>query len=350
MIGGALIGFYVPASHTALEAAQFYGINAIIAALLWVMLFPMFLTLDFAAVRRVREAPAAIVVTSVLSYCVKPFTMWGLGLLFVRVFYAQVIPDAALRDSYIAGMVLLAGAPCTAMVFVWSQLMGGDGAYTLAQVAVNDLLMLALYVPICGLLIGATNLHLPWDIIAFSVSIFILAPLALATIVRATVLAVRDEAFLLEKIVAPIKPLTTIALLATLAIIFIFQGATLGTKTADIFLLAVPITIQCVFLWAIAYGACWYYRIPHERAAPASLIATSNFFELAVAVAVSIYGPSSGAALATVVGVLVEVPVMLAFVYVCMYLKPRLDKRCAEGDLGWEKKIASLEVKEVVVD
>ena len=349
MVGGALIGFYAPASAEALASAQIHGINAIIAALLWVMLFPMFLTLDFASVRTVRKAPAAILITCVLSYCVKPFTMWGLGLLFVRVFYSHVIPDDDLRNSYIAGMVLLAGAPCTAMVFVWSQLMGGNTAYTLAQVAANDLLMLLLYVPICGLLIGATNFRLPWDTIAVSVSLFIVAPLALATGVRYIVLNLKDEKFLLERIVAPIKPLTTIALLATLVLIFIFQGATLGTKTADIFLVAVPITIQCVLLWCIAYYACWYLKIPHERTAPASLIATSNFFELAVAVAVSIYGPSSGAALATVVGVLVEVPVMLAFVHLCMYLKPMLDKRCAE--VGSEKGLEQMldaKTKEVV--
>jgi ACR3 family arsenite transporter len=258
--------------------------------------------------------------------------MWGLGLLFMRVFYTKVIPDAALRDSYVAGLVLLAGAPCTAMVFVWSALMGGNSAFTLMQVAVNDVLMLALYVPICGLLIGASNIALPWDTIAVSVALFILAPLALATSVRVAVLHFRDEAYLLQRVVAPIKPLTTIALLATLILIFIFQGATLGTKTADIFLVAVPILIQSFALWGVCYAIAFYSCIPHERAGPASLIATSNFFELAVAVAISIYGPASGAALATVVGVLVEVPAMLFFVNVCNALKPVLDARCAACD------------------
>ena len=239
------------------------------------------------------------------------------------------MPDAGLRDSYVAGLVLLAGAPCTAMVFVWSSLLGGSPGYTLAQVALNDALMLALYIPICSGLIGATGLALPWGTIAASVGFFVLAPLALAAAARAAVLRARGEAYLRDHVVAPIKPLTTIALV----LIFVFQGATLGSKTAAIFMLAVPITIQCCLLWAAAYALCWLARIPHERTAPASLIATSNFFELAVAVAVALYGPASGAALATVVGVLVEVPVMLAFVHLCLHLKPALDRRCA-GNAG----------------
>jgi ACR3 family arsenite transporter len=329
MVGGGLIGAFAPAAAHALETATVAGVNGIIAALLWVMLFPMFVTLDFTALRRVAEAPAAVVLTTVLSYAIKPFTMFGLAVLFTRVFYVRVMPDADLRDSYVAGLVLLAGAPCTAMVFVWSALMGGSTADTLLMVGVNDLLMLALYVPICGLLIGSTSLALPWATIAASVAFFVLGPLLLAVAVRSAVLNFRDERFLLDRIVAPIKPLTTVALLATLVIIFVFQGTSIRENVQDIFLLAVPILIQCVLLWAICYGACFHFCIPHVRAGPASLIATSNFFELAVAVAVSVYGPKSGAALATVVGVLVEVPIMLLFTYIVNYLKPTLDSRCA---------------------
>lgn len=329
MVVGALIGFYAPSVAHALASAEVVGVNLIIAILLWVMLFPMFLTLDFLeALRGVRTAPAALLITTGLNYCVKPFTMWGLGLFFTRVVFINSMPEAELRDSYVAGLVLLAGAPCTAMVFVWSSLLGGSPGYTLAQVALNDGLMLLLYVPICGALIGATGLALPWATIAACVGFFIVAPLALASLVRAVVLHAFGEEFLSNKVVATIKPLTTLALLLTLVLIFIFQGATLGSKTAAIFMLAVPITIQCVLLWAVAYALCWQACIPHERTAPASLIATSNFFELAVAVAVSLYGPSSGAALATVVGVLVEVPIMLCFVQLCLYLKPALDRRC----------------------
>lgn len=332
MIGGGLIGAYVPAAPAALEHATVAGVNGIIAALLWVMLFPMFVTLEWSALRRVADAPSSVILTAILSYAVKPFTMFGLGIFFTRVAFARHMPDAALRDSYVAGLVLLAGAPCTAMVFVWSALMNGSTANTLLMVGVNDLLMLALYVPICGLLIGTTSIGLPWDTIAASVAFFVLGPLLLAAGVRWAVLRSHDEKFLNERVVAPTKPLTTVALLATLVIIFVFQGARIRDNVADVFLLAVPILIQCVLLWALCYGVSFAMCIPHERAGPASLIATSNFFELAVAVAVAIYGPGSGAALATVVGVLVEVPIMLLFTKVVNALKPRLDARCAACD------------------
>jgi len=333
MILGAILGYYAPTVADALASAQVVGVNVIIAVLLWIMLFPMFVTLDFSvALRSVRTAPAALFITTFLNYCVKPFTMWGLGLFFTRIVYVKAMPEQALRDSYVAGLVLLAGAPCTAMVFVWSSLLGGSPGYTLAQVALNDILMLFLYVPICGALIGATGLDLPWATIAACVGFFIIAPLVLAWLVRTVVLRTHGEVFLQEKIVARIKPLTILALLLTLVLIFVFQGATLGSKTADIFMLAVPIILQCVLLWAIAYALCWQACIPHERTAPASLIATSNFFELAVAVAVALYGPASGAALATVVGVLVEVPVMLIFVQLCLFLKPALDRRCSGNE------------------
>ena len=331
MVVGALIGYYAEGAASALANVEFAGINAIIAVLLWILLFPMFATLDFSSLAKVKDAPAALLLTCTLSYAVKPFTMWGLALLFFRVFYVHVIPDVELQDSIIAGLVLLAGAPCTAMVFVWSTLMAGDTAYTLTQVAVNDLLMLALYVPICGLLIGTSNIALPWVTIAVALALFIGAPLALAAIVRAVVLYFRDERFLLDKVVGPIKPLTMVALLAVLVLIFVFQGATIGDRAGVVFAIAVPILIQCALLFAICYGVSFATCIPHSRAGPASLIATSNFFELAVAVAVSIYGPGSGAALATVVGVLIEVPVMLS-VNVCNHLKPRLDKRCDACD------------------
>jgi ACR3 family arsenite transporter len=330
MACGGLIGVYSPGAAAALQGIQIYGVNGIIAALLWVLLFPMFVVLDFGSLRAVFEAPMAIALTSVVNWAVKPFTMWFLGMLFFRVLYTRVVPSEEVQKNYVAGLVLLAGAPCTAMVFVWSSLMGGSTSYTLMQVAVNDLLMLALYIPICGGLIGATNLALPWTTIAEAVGLFVAAPLLAAALVRWGVLSATggNKQFLEEKIIAPIKPLTTIALLGMLVVIFIFQGPQLAGRTGDIFLLAVPITIQCVLMWALAYGLAWKLKIPHERAAPASLIATSNFFELAVALAVSVYGPESPAALATVVGVLVEVPIMLLFVHVCNRLKPALDARC----------------------
>ena len=354
MVAGSLIGYYAPSVADALATAQFSQINAIVAVLLWVMIIPMLIQIDFSSLRNVARAPGAIALTTTLNYAVKPFTMYALSLLFLKVAYTSVIPDPALRDSYIAGLILLAAAPCTAMVFVWSSLVGGDGAYTLVQVAVNDLLMLVLFVPIAGGLIGAADIPMPWLTILYAVLLFIVAPLALAAAVRALVLRARGAAFLRDRVVAPAKPLTIVALLATLTLIFIFQGRVIGERPLHIVLLAIPITIQCVGVFAATYAAGWALRIPHVRLAPASLIGTSNFFELAVAVAISVYGLQSGAALATVVGVLVEVPLMLALVGVCKWLKPGLDARCAEGgevvaEAGKGEAVAADTVAAVVV-
>lgn len=228
------------------------------------------------------------------------------------------------------------------MVFVWSLLVGGSGSYTLVQVAFNDLLMLALYVPTCAALIGATSIPMPWDTIAIAVALFIVAPLVLAAAIRAAVLRHPSGKAALDSAINAFKPVTIVALLATLVLIFIFQGPTIGAKPLHIVLLAIPITIQTVLNFCIAYGFGYSACMPHERLAPAAMIATSNFFELAVAAAISIYGLGSGAALATVVGVLVEVPVMLALVSVCNWLRPTLEKRIEACDemCGWAKKAA----------
>ena len=328
MLVGTLIGVYAPAVTAALAQASVYGINIIVTILLWVMITPMFMGIDWASLAAVRHAPGAILLTSTLNFAIKPFTMYALALLFFRVFYAAVVPSAD-ADSYIAGLILLAGAPCTAMVFVWSALLGGDAAYTLVQVATNDLIMLALYVPTACLLIGASNIALPWVTIIISVVLFIVVPLAAAAAARFAVLRVRDEAWLKSRVIDRAKPACIAALLGTLVLIFVFQGAKIAAHPLDILLLAVPIVCQCALLWAMCYAAGWATCVPHARLAPASLIATSNFFELAVAVAISVYGLDSGAALATVVGVLVEVPAMLCLVYVCRWWKPALDARCA---------------------
>lgn len=328
MVVGGVLGYYVPALPEALAKADVANINVIVAVLLWLMIFPMLVQIDFVALRAVRRAPAAIALTTGVNYLVKPFTMYGLALLFFRVFYTSIIPDVDLRSSYISGLILLAAAPCTAMVFVWSLLMGGDAAYTLVQVAVNDLLMLALFVPITGGLIGASSIEMPWMTIVYAMLLFITAPLLLAVTCRTLVIRWKGEQFLNAYLVAPFKPVSMLALLVTLVLIFIFQGRVIGERPLHILLIAVPIIIQCVcvagFAYALGFAAC----IPHARLAPASLIATSNFFELAVAVAISVYGLNSGAALATVVGVLVEVPVMLLLCHVVNRLKPRLDRRC----------------------
>jgi ACR3 family arsenite transporter len=339
MVVGGLIGNFIPSIAEALARAEFAKINAIVAVLLWIMIFPMLVQIDFYSILRVREAPAAIALTSVVNYLVKPFSMYALALLFFRVAYTAAIPDAALRDSYIAGLILLAGAPCTAMVFVWSLLLGGDGAYTLVQVAFNDLLMLVLYVPTAVLLIGVSDIELPWETIVLAVVLFIVAPLVIAAVVRVAVLRLRGEAFLRDKVVAPFKPLTIVALLAVLVLIFIFQGRTIAEKPLHILLLAVPIILQVLFNFVVTYFIGYRACIEHEKLGPASLIATSNFFELAVAVAISVYGLDSGAALATVVGVLVEVPVMLGLVHVCNYLRPRLERRIAAEGKGGAGKV-----------
>lgn len=343
MVIGSLIGYYQPIVSDTLAEAQFAEINAIVAVLLWCMIFPMLVQIDFQSLKSVRYNPGAIALTTAINYLIKPFTMYALALIFFRAAYTSLIPDKDLRDNYIAGLILLAGAPCTAMVFVWSSLTGGDGAYTLVQVAFNDLLMLVLYVPTAVMLIGVSDIQLPWLTIIYAVILFIVAPLVISAFIRWVVIKYYGEKFLKEKIVNPFKPFTIVALLLTLVLIFIFQGQKIGDKPLQIVLIAIPIIIQCILNWAICYYIGFKSCIPHERLAPASMIATSNFFELAVAVAISVYGLQSGAALATVVGVLVEVPVMLILTFACNYMKPMLDERCAKCDdlCAWSNKLAS---------
>ena len=340
IVAGSLIGYYNNDAAAQLAKAEFAEINAIVAVLLWIMIFPMLVQIDYSSLKKVKDDPGAIALTSIINYAIKPFSMYALAILFFRVFYTSVIQDSELRDNYIAGLILLAGAPCTAMVFCWSCLTGGDPAYTLVQVAFNDLLLLAFYIPTCVLLIGVSNISLPWLTIIYAVILFIAAPLVLSAAIRSFVVSRYGVDFLTEKIVKPFKPVTIIALLATLVLIFIFQGKKIGDKPLQIVLIAIPITIQCVLNWAFCYYVGFTSCIPHSRLAPASMIATSNFFELAVAVAISVYGLESGAALATVVGVLVEVPVMLALTAACNRLKPMLDERCARCEelCDWSNK------------
>jgi len=332
MIAGSLIGYYVPETAEALAKAEFAQINGVVAVLLWIMIFPMLVQIDLASLLAVNKTPGAILLTCLVNYLVKPFSMYGLALLFFRHIYASVIPDGQLRDNYIAGLILLAGAPCTAMVFVWSTLMGGDGAYTLVQVVLNDLLMLVFYVPTAALLIGVSGIALPWVTIILSVVLFMVAPFVISAGIRTFIVRNCGEKFLNDRVVTPFKPVTTIALLAMLVLIFVFQGKKIGSKPLHIVLLAFPITFQVFLNFGITYAVGYLTCIPHSRLGPASLIATSNFFELAVAVAISAYGLDSGAALATVVGVLVEVPLMLALVKVCNCMKPRLAAKCAACD------------------
>lgn len=299
------------------EFAEGSQINVPIAVLLWLMIYPMMLRIDLASVLRVRRRPRGILVTLFVNWLVKPFSMAFLGWLFFAHVFHPWIGDA-LADQYIAGVVILAAAPCTAMVFVWSYLTDGDPAYTLVQVSVNDLLMLVLFAPIVTFLMtGASGLSVPFDVLLYSVAIFIVVPLALGSASRAILLRMRGTAWFEKKLLPAFQPVTTLALLATLVLTFAFQAENLTGRFLHVVLIAIPILIQVYFNASLAYGLMRLLRVPYAVAAPGALIGASNFFELAVATAIALYGPGSGAALATVVGVLVEVPVMLSVCAVC---------------------------------
>jgi ACR3 family arsenite transporter len=273
----------------------------------------MMLEVDWASIRRVREHPRPLLVTTCVNWGVQPFIMFGLAVLFFRVVFASTIDDTALAKQYVAGAAILGGSPCTAMVFVWSHLAAGDPSYTLVQVLVNDILIFVLYVPTLVLLLNATDIEVPYDTVVLSVALFVLVPFLFGSLARSQVLRRRGAAGV-EALLRRLKPFTVFALLATLVLIFVFQGERITDNPLHILLIAVPETLQTYIVFAIAYSACWLLRIEHRFAAPASFIAASNFFELGVAVAISAYGLDSGATLANVVGVLTEVPVMLSLV------------------------------------
>lgn len=339
MLTGGLIGYFVPGAVDALARAQVAQVSVPIAVLLWLMIAPMLLQIDFAALVRVREQPLALLLATFVNWAIQPFTMFGLAVLFFRVAFTGVITDRGLADSYLAGCVLLGGAPCTAMVFVWSLLVGGDPGYTVVQIAVNDLLMLALYLPTVMLLLGVSSIPLPYDTIAVSVGLFIAAPLLVAALTR-TLVVRRWGAAALDKLIAWLKPVVPVGLLATLVLIFITQGRTIGDKPLHIVLIMVPLLLQTIGIFALTYVAGYWLCVPHRFLAPAALIGTSNFFELAVACAIYVYGSNSGAALSTVVGVLVEVPIMLVLVKACHWLRPMLERHIATCECAWKQRLA----------
>jgi ACR3 family arsenite transporter len=320
MVVGVALGRLFPAVTDALRRLEFgegSQINVPIAVLLWLMIYPMMLRIDLASVLGVRRRPKGIAVTLVVNWLVKPFSMAFLGWLFFKhVFFPWI--GEPLADQYIAGVIILAAAPCTAMVFVWSSLTNGDPAYTLVQVSLNDLIMLVLFAPIVTFLVtGASDLTVPFEVLLYSVGIFIVVPLALGSLSRALVLQRRGSAWFEERFLPAFQPVTILALLATLVLIFAFQADNLTRRFVHVVLIAIPILIQVYFNSSLAYGLMKWARVPHDVAAPGALIGASNFFELAVATAIALYGPGSGAALATVVGVLVEVPVMLSVCAFC---------------------------------
>jgi ACR3 family arsenite transporter len=320
MAAGIAVGKWAPSFTHALRRLEFgegSHINVAIAVLLWLMIYPMMLRIDLASVMEVRRRPRGILVTLFVNWLVKPFSMAFLGWLFFKhVFAAWIEPSMA--DQYLAGVIILAAAPCTAMVFVWSYLTDGDPAYTLVQVSLNDLVMLLLFAPIVTFLVtGASNLTVPFDVLLYSVLIFIVVPLVLGSASRVALLRYRGQRWFNDVLLPRFQPITTLALLATLVLIFAFQADNLTGRFSHVLLIAVPILILVYFNASLAYGLMRFVGAPYSVAAPGALIGASNFFELAVATAIALYGAGSGAALATVVGVLVEVPVMLSVCAAC---------------------------------
>jgi ACR3 family arsenite transporter len=315
MVLGVALGLAFPAFTALLRRLEFgeaSQINVPIAVLLWLMIYPMMLRIDLRSVLGVRRRPRGIMITLFVNWVVKPFSMALLGWLFFEHLFARWI-DPALADQYVAGVVILAAAPCTAMVFVWSYLTDGDPAYTLVQVSLNDLVMLALFAPLVTLLVsGASNLTVPFGVLLHAVVVFIVVPLVLGSVSRVALLRTKGKAWFEGRFLPVFQPVTTSALLMTLVLIFAFQAENLTSRSLHVVLIAVPILIQVYFNAGFAYGLMRLARVPYAVAAPGALIGASNFFELAVATAIALYGPGSGAALATVVGVLVEVPVMLS--------------------------------------
>ncbi|MEW5764360.1 MAG: ACR3 family arsenite efflux transporter [Acidobacteriota bacterium] len=320
MVAGVGIGKLAPGLVDALRRMEFgegSQINIPIAVLIWLMIYPMMLKIDFTSILGVRKKPKGLLVTLFVNWLVKPFSMAFLGWLFFKHLFLPLIgPEMA--DQYIAGVIILAAAPCTAMVFVWSYLTDGDPAYTLVQVSVNDLIMLVLFAPIVTFLVsGASNLTVPFKVLVYSVVAFIVIPLALGSLSRAILLRAKGAEWFEKKYLAFFHPVTILALLATLVFIFAFQADNITGKAFHVVLIAVPILIQVYFNSGLTYGLMKLFQVPHNVASPGALIGASNFFELAVATAIALYGPGSGAALATVVGVLVEVPVMLSVCGFC---------------------------------
>ena len=310
---GIVIGELWEAFPNTLGQWEYAHVSIPIAILIWMMVFPMMLKVDFKSVKSVARQPKGIIVTCTTNWILKPFTMFGISWFFFFVGFKYLIP-LNLAEEYLAGTVLLGAAPCTAMVFVWSYLTKGDAAYTLVQVAVNDLILLVAFVPIVGFLLGIGGIAIPWDTLILSVLLFVVIPLLVGIIVRIRVIKRKGEEYFKNTFVNKFSPVATIGLLLTLIILFSFQGKTILGNPLHIILIAVPLIIQTFIIFFIAYGWAKAWKLPQSIAAPAGLIGASNFFELAVAVAISLFGLNSGAALATVVGVLVEVPVMLALV------------------------------------
>lgn len=312
IVAGVVLGNMVPEAFGALAAIEYASVNLPVAMLIWFMIYPMMVGVDFASLRHIGDRPKGLCITLVINWLIKPFTMAALGLLFFEILFRDLIDPQDAR-SYIAGLILLGAAPCTAMVFVWSHLTRGDPTYTLVQVSVNDVVMVFAFAPIVAFLLGVAEIVVPWETLLLSVLLYVIVPLAAGAFTRRA-LERRGDAREVERFITRLKPLSIGGLLATVVLLFGFQGESIVANPLIIALIAAPLLVQSYGIFVVAYAWAWAWRIPFSIAAPAALIGTSNFFELAVAVAVSLFGLNSGAALATVVGVLVEVPVMLSLV------------------------------------
>ena len=310
---GVILGNYIPAAFARIAGIEYAHVNLIVAILIWLMIYPMMVQVDFTSIKDVGRKPKGLILTLIINWLIKPFTMALLGWLFFKVFFAAWV-DPQSATEYIAGMILLGVAPCTAMVFVWSQLTKGDPNYTLVQVSVNDIIMIFAFTPITAFLLGVTNIEVPWQTLLLSVVLYVVLPLTAGAITRKQ-LDSADDHSRLNTLLAKLKPWSIIGLLATVVLLFGFQAQTIINQPTIIGLIAIPLMIQTYGIFAVAYWMAKRLKLPHNIAAPACMIGTSNFFELAVAVAISLFGLHSGAALATVVGVLVEVPVMLSLVW-----------------------------------
>jgi ACR3 family arsenite transporter len=312
ILAGVGLGLAAPAAFQAIAGLEYAHVNLVVAVFIWVMIYPMMIQIDWSSVRDVGKRPGGLVLTLVVNWLIKPFTMAALGVLFFQVLFAPWV-DPQSASEYIAGMILLGVAPCTAMVFVWSQLVKGDANYTLVQVSVNDLIMVVAFAPIAAFLLGVTDLSVPWQTLVLATVLYVVLPLAAGMATRRALQRRSPQA--VGSFVGRLKPWSVVGLIATVVLLFGLQARTIVEQPLVIGMIAVPLVLQSYGIFAVAWWGARMLKLPHEIAGPACLIGTSNFFELAVAVAISLFGLHSGAALATVVGVLVEVPVMLSLVW-----------------------------------
>ena len=315
---GWLLGLVIPTLFTTISELTIFNTNVIIAILIWLMIYPMMCQVEVTGLTKVFVKPKGLILTLIINWAIKPFSMALLAWLFLKIIFGSIL-EPSLANEYIAGMILLGVAPCTAMVFIWSSLTKGDPNYTLVQVSINDLILIVAFAPIAGLLLEISNVKVPWNILIGSVVLYILIPLVAGVITRK--MLITTDKHKLTQLIHIAKPISIIGLLLTVIILFGLQSDTISSQLRDIVLISIPLTIQTLSIFMLGYIIAYLIKLPHAIAGPACLIGTSNFFELAVAVAITLFGINSGAALATVVGVLIEVPVMLILVWVVNHTK-----------------------------